>query len=153
MWDRWWIRIPVAGIYGAFVLATGSWLSIVGWRFWPVVSNELDFVGGSRVHLNWIAILVFVLPAIAIAELYGLIRKRHLWTSAYLIYFTVFAVVLIGGLMVVMSYVLALSVFWMDYYPLAITMLAVFSGLLATRSYLRARQKKALATLPEVNIF
>lgn len=97
--------------------------------------------------------LVFVLPAIAVAELYGLIRKRCLLTSAYLIYFTVFAVVLIGGLMIAMPYVLALPVFWVDFYPLVVMVLAVFAGLLATRSYLGARQKKALATRPAVEIF
>lgn len=153
MWDRWWIRIPVAGIYGAAALVAGSWLSVVGWRLWPVISSDIDFVGGSRVHMNWFAILVLVAPTIAVAELYGMIRKRSLWTSAYLIYFTSFAVVLIGGLILVMSHVAEMSVFWMDYYPLGVMVLAVVAGVLAIQPYMRARHKKTLAGKAPADIF
>jgi len=128
MWNRWWIRIPVALVFGVLSMQVGVWLST---RAMVVGRSEmLDFAGGAVMHVNPMAALSTVAVTILIAEVYSSLRKQSLWLASYLIYFPVFAGILNLALWFAMRFISPMPVY---YYPVAIVAFAVWAGVSAAR--------------------
>ncbi len=143
MWNRWWIRIPVALVFGVIALVAGNGLSVVLTVVMPLFAEagELDFAGSALVHIRVMDTLYFVVPTLIVAEFYGLIRKRRMWTTAYILYFTVFSAVLTATMMALMAYAPERLVAMADVWPLTAIGLAVLAGRLAIEPNLRSRRQ------------
>ncbi|MDC7694751.1 hypothetical protein PQU94_10700 [Asticcacaulis sp. DXS10W] len=143
MWNRWWIRIPVALVFGVIALVAGNWISVVLTVVMPLLAEagELDFAGSARVHIGVMETLYFVVPTLIVAEFFGFIRKRRMWTTAYILYFTVFSAVLTLTMMALMAYAPQHLLAMADVWPLMAIGLAVLAGRVAIEPYLRSRRQ------------
>lgn len=147
MWNRWWVRIPVALVFGVIALVAGRWLNVVLTVVLPLLgeAGELDFAGSAFVHVGGMETLYFVVPTLIFAEFYGLSRKRRMWTTAYILFFTVFSAVLTFTMMALMAYAPEHLLAMADVWPLIAIGLAVIAGRVALEPYLRSR-RQALGT-------
>lgn len=123
MWNRWWIRIPVALVFGVLSMQISLWLST--WIMVVLQTGILDFAGGSIVSLSIISALSTVALSIVVAEIYSSLRKQPIWTASYLIYFVVFSGLTFTGLLLATELISPMPVY---YYPVAIVAFAVWAG-------------------------
>lgn len=137
MWNRWWIRIPVALVFGVLSMQIGAWLSV--WIMVVLRTGILDFAGGSIVSLNIISALSTVAMTIVIAEIYSSLRKQPIWTVSYLIYFVIFSGLTFTGLWLATELISPMPVY---YYPVAIVAFAVWAGVNAARFHAKRRIRR-----------
>lgn len=136
------MRVPIAWTFGVLSIVGSVWLAFV--LALRLQGNTLDFAGGSILHLNPYPTIFLVAVAIAAAEIYGRIFNRRMWTTAYLVFFSVFAVVLFSGVVAIIFYL------WQMGFPaviactLGLLILSIFAGIMATRHYVYVKRKREL---------
>ncbi|MFT3998186.1 MAG: hypothetical protein QM667_12345 [Asticcacaulis sp.] len=147
MWNHWWIRIPVALVFGALSMLAGMWLSVLLPVIWH--GGILGFSGGGIVQAGFPGALFVSALTVLIAEVYSSLRKQPLWTISYLIYFTVFTSLMYAGLVIAAEYISRMPVY---YYPVAIFAFAVWAGVSAARFHARRRMKRQ-TSVPVSEVF
>lgn len=144
MWNRWWIRIPVALVFGVLSLLAGMWFSVL----LPVVwhGGILDVSGGGVVQAGFPGMVFISALTVLVAEVYSSLRKHPIWTVSYLIYFVVFSGLTFAGLLLATELISSMPVY---YYPVAIVAFAVWAGVSVARFHAKRRSRHISPPAPE----
>lgn len=145
MWNRWWIRIPLALVFGVVSMQIGVWLSDLVMVVWQ--TGILDFAGGSILYLDLTSTLSTIGVTVVIAEIYSSLRKQPIWTVSYLIYFVVFSGVTFLGLRIAIELISPMPVY---YYPVAIVVFAVWAGVSVAQFHAKRLTRHSDPPAPEV---